>query len=165
MKRTATTITDILDYIRELCGSDGPGRTDEEITNYLNERNDRWSFGEDMNVEPRALYPDGTQIPHGLRSTIDEMFDSGWIWGEAVDGEITADDLRMLGMITTRNEAGRHFTETHAADWLNRMEAAGLIEINRPVHQTGIAYSQEYWSVQVTEEGIALGEASNWGEE
>lgn len=67
--------------------------------------------------------------------------------------KLTDDDKRMLGELTTRDEAGRHFTETHSDEWLDRMEAAGYITIYRPVHQaTGIPYSQEYWSVEVSAE-------------
>ena len=67
--------------------------------------------------------------------------------------EITAEDKRMLGELCTRSDSGKHFTETHSAEWLDRMEAAGYITIDRPVHQaTGIAYSQEYWTVQVAAE-------------
>lgn len=66
---------------------------------------------------------------------------------------LTDDDKRMLGELTTKDAAGRHYTETHSAEWLDRMEAAGYITIDRPVHEaTGIAYSQEYWTVQVAAE-------------
>ena len=66
---------------------------------------------------------------------------------------LTDDDKRTLGTLCTRDEAGRHFTETHSDEWLDRMEAAGYITIDRPVHEaTGIPYSQEYWTVQVAAE-------------
>ena len=50
---------------------------------------------------------------------------------------------------TTRNEAGIHFT-----DWMDHfeyLESVGLIWIDRPIHEaTGIAYAQEYWTLEVT---------------
>lgn len=64
--------------------------------------------------------------------------------------KLTDDDRRMIRELATRDEAGRHFTETHPAEWLDRMEAAGIITISRPTHSpTGIPYSQEYWSVGI----------------
>ena len=64
--------------------------------------------------------------------------------------KLTDDDKRTLGSLATKDDAGRHFTQTHSAEWLDRMEAAGYIAISRPVHPpTGIPYSQEYWSVEI----------------
>lgn len=72
---------------------------------------------------------------------------------------ITDDMIRELCTITTRDEAGRHFTET--SEYWNDLEDAGLIEISRPVHAaTGISYSQEEWSLEVTPRGQALVDAS-----
>ena len=65
----------------------------------------------------------------------------------------------IVAEITTRDEAGRHFTEKFFMDDLRELEQAGLIEITRPVHKTGIPYAEEYWSVTVTEEGQALVDA------
>lgn len=79
---------------------------------------------------------------------------------------ISMEDIRKLGCITTRDEAGTHFTQKHSADWLKRMSDAGLVEITKPVHEaTGIQYSEEFWTVSVTEKGVELGEAYAWGEE
>lgn len=79
---------------------------------------------------------------------------------------ITTEDIRKLGRITTRDEAGTHFTQKCDRDWLDKMEAAGLLEITKPVHEaTGIQYSEEFWTVAVTEKGVELGEAHAWGEE
>ena len=62
--------------------------------------------------------------------------------------DITAEDRRMIRELATRDETGRHFTETHSAEWLDKMERLGIITISRPTHpSTGIPYSQEYWSV------------------
>ena len=64
--------------------------------------------------------------------------------------EITDEDRRLLGELCTRDDAGKHFTETFPAEWLDRMEDAGIITISRPTHPaTGIPYSQEYWSVGI----------------
>ncbi len=69
----------------------------------------------------------------------------------------TEQQVAILAVITTKDEAGKHFTELYDADALAELEQAGLLAIHRPVHEaTGIAYSQEYYSVEVTEEGIAL---------
>lgn len=62
--------------------------------------------------------------------------------------------IETLAGLSERDEAGRHFTET--CDCLDELEAAGLIEISRPVHAaTGIAYSQEHWHLTITEAGLA----------
>ncbi len=69
--------------------------------------------------------------------------------------------VSILAVITTTNEAGRHFTEVFDYDDLSALEEEGLIEIDRPVHgATGISYSQEHWSVAVTQEGIDMVEAN-----
>ena len=72
----------------------------------------------------------------------------------------TDQQATILAQIVTRDEAGRHFTEVYATDDLMELEHEGLIEIARPVHDaTGIRYQQEYWSVNVTQEGQALVDA------
>ena len=66
-----------------------------------------------------------------------------------------------LGRMTTRDEAGRHFSERYDDATLADLESEGLIEIHRPIHEpTGIPYSQEYYSVEVTPEGVELVEAN-----
>lgn len=73
-------------------------------------------------------------------------------------------DAKLLGMITTRDEAGTHFTYLYGDKFLNRMEKAGFIKITRPIHEpTGIAYGQEEWTVEVTPAGIEMGEGMHWG--
>ncbi|MHB9044169.1 hypothetical protein [Acidithiobacillus sp.] len=68
---------------------------------------------------------------------------------------------QILSRITTRDEAGKHFTEVYMADDLAELEERGLITIDRPVHEfTGIPYSQESWSVEVTDAGAEIVEAS-----
>ncbi len=68
---------------------------------------------------------------------------------------LTDSDKRDLGRLCTRDSVGRHFTESYALNWLDRMEAAGFITIHRPVHdQTGIPYSAEYWSTEVSPEVV-----------
>ncbi len=73
----------------------------------------------------------------------------------------TSEQVRILSKLCTRNEAGRHFTEVYGDSDLAALEEDGLIIIHRPIHEaTGISYSQEYWSVEVTDGGIALVEAN-----
>ena len=53
----------------------------------------------------------------------------------------------------TRNEAGQHFTQFMR--YWDYLEYVGLIAIDRPIHEaTGIPYSQEYWSLEVTQLGL-----------
>lgn len=62
-----------------------------------------------------------------------------------------------LSRMTTRDEAGRHFTERYSDDVLQDLEDEELIEIHRPVHgPTGIDYDRQYWTVEVTGEGQSL---------
>jgi hypothetical protein len=74
----------------------------------------------------------------------------------------TKDDLiKTLATLCERDEAGRHFTETCGC--LDELEALGLIEIYRPIHEaTGIPYSQEYWHMTVTDAGFAALEAAGY---
>ena len=55
--------------------------------------------------------------------------------------DITAEDRRMIRELAARDDAGRHFTETHDPNWLARMEAAGIITISRPYSES------RFWSV------------------
>lgn len=72
---------------------------------------------------------------------------------------------KLLGRLTTRDEAGTHFTQIYDPDWLQDAESRNFIQITRSVHEpTGIAYGQEEWTVEVTPFGIAMGETLNWGE-
>lgn len=72
---------------------------------------------------------------------------------------LTDDMIRELCTLSTRDEAGRHFTEW-SEHW-ESLESLGLIEIDRPTHEaTGIAYSQEHWRLQGTEEGQAVVDAN-----
>lgn len=66
--------------------------------------------------------------------------------------KLTADAIRDLASLTTKNESGQHFTE-YSMHW-EELEAHGLIRVIRPVHQgTSIPYSQEYWTLEVTDYG------------
>jgi hypothetical protein len=79
---------------------------------------------------------------------IDWTNDSFWESPKA----LTDDQIRELCVLTTRDEAGRHFTEW-SSHW-KALESAGCIKVTRPVHTgTGIDYSQEYWTLEVTPEG------------
>ena len=73
---------------------------------------------------------------------------------------ITTDLIHILAQLTTRDEAGRHFTTTVSHDDLAALEADGLIEINRPVHASGLPYDEQYWSVEVTAAGVDLVETA-----
>lgn len=80
----------------------------------------------------------------------------------------TEEQVRILAVITTRDEAGRHFTEVYYGEDLAELEADGLLRISRPVHEaTGIKYGEEHYTCEVTEEGHALVEAypEYWPEE
>lgn len=69
--------------------------------------------------------------------------------------------IDVLATLAERDEAGRHFTEL--CDCLAELEAEGLIEIDRPVHEaTGIIYSHEYWRLVVTDAGIAAVDAAGY---
>ena len=49
----------------------------------------------------------------------------------------------------TWNEDGSQFTEF--MNHYDYLESVGLIAIHRPIHDaTGIPYSQEYWTLEVT---------------
>ena len=72
----------------------------------------------------------------------------------------TEQKVQILAVITTTSEAGKHFTEVFDYDDLSALEEEGLIEIDRPIHvATGFSYSQEYWSVSVTPDGVDMVEA------
>lgn len=71
----------------------------------------------------------------------------------------TEETVKVLSTLTTRTEAGRHFTSLLSSTTISTLEGEGLITVNRPVHSTGIPYSEEHWSVEVTPEGVCLVEA------
>lgn len=55
----------------------------------------------------------------------------------------------------TWNESGIHFTEW--MDYFEYLESVGLVTIHRPINEaTGMPYSQEYWSLEVTALGQNL---------
>lgn len=61
--------------------------------------------------------------------------------------------LTELQHACTRNDSGQHFTQFMR--YWDYLEYVGLIAIDRPVHQpTGIPYSFEYWSLEVTQLGL-----------
>ena len=67
--------------------------------------------------------------------------------------KITRKLLKEFGAASYKNDAGEHFTK-----WLNYkpLEELGLIKIDRPIHATGIPYSQEYWELDSTPLGEGL---------
>jgi hypothetical protein len=67
---------------------------------------------------------------------------------------LTEDQIIELGHISTSNDAGRHFTT--CSRYFSVLEERGAIVIHRPVHvATGMEYSSDYWSLEVTEAGRA----------
>jgi hypothetical protein len=75
MSRTATTMNDIIAYVRELCGDQEPGRDGEEISQYMQDARDDfdWCYGQDMQMGDN---------PSALALVVDSMFlGDGWIYG------------------------------------------------------------------------------------
>lgn len=68
----------------------------------------------------------------------------------------TEEAVRILSTLTTRDHAGSHFTICHPPAHLDDLEQAGYIEVYRPIHDTGIPYSDDYWQVEVTDSGRDL---------
>ncbi len=69
--------------------------------------------------------------------------------------------VKILSVITTRNEAGKHFLEVYNYNELKELEEEGFLEINEQIHSgTGLKYSEEYNTVTVTDKGIELVEAN-----
>ena len=53
-----------------------------------------------------------------------------------------------LETLTTRDEAGRHFTEW--SEHYEELESAGLIAIHRPIHAaTGMSYGCDCWTLEI----------------
>jgi hypothetical protein len=53
----------------------------------------------------------------------------------------------------TRNDSGQHFTDF--MKYWDYLEYVGLIAIDRPIYKrTGIPYSCQYWSLEVTQLGL-----------
>lgn len=69
MPHVANEFEDIMNYILDRCGTETPGRSEQEIKEYLRREHARWDFGQDMGAES------------GLHEVINEMFDTGWIRG------------------------------------------------------------------------------------
>ena len=73
----------------------------------------------------------------------------------------TEEKVQILSEITTRDSAGKHFTEKFSSDDLTALETEGLLTIDRPVHEaTGLPYSEEYYRVEITAEGQELVDAN-----
>jgi hypothetical protein len=79
----------------------------------------------------------------------------------------TEEAVRILSTLTTRDHAGRHYTVLHPPAHLDDLEQAGYIEVYRPIHHTGVRYSEEHWQVDVTDRGRDLVEThpEYWPEE
>ena len=78
-----------------------------------------------------------------------ELEDPNQVNWDGFPEDLTAEEIEALGQLAERSEDGRHFTEVHSPEFLEKLEKGGWIEIIRPVHdQTGIPYSQEYWRLR-----------------
>jgi hypothetical protein len=65
----------------------------------------------------------------------------------------TTELLATLATISTRDEAGVHFTQ--ACPLWQELEERGWITVYRPVHDiTSLPYGQEEWTCNLTEEGL-----------
>ena len=72
--------------------------------------------------------------------------------------ELTVGQLTELCNICQTNEAGQHFTE-FCSD-LDLWESLGFITIDKPVHHpSGIEYDSQYWTVNITDDGLEAIEA------
>jgi hypothetical protein len=117
----------------------------KRIMNSVSRDDDAW---DESGFDPESFEVDGHHLQkHG--------------WAEAVvSHEITDDQIKILCRITTRDEAGIHFTIKYEESDLDVLEEAGLIEVYKPIHEpSNIPYSQEYWQVTVTEAGRELVDA------
>lgn len=80
-----------------------------------------------------------------------ELEDPNQVNWEGFPDDLTAEEIEELGRMVQRDEAGKHFTEIHSAEFIEKLENGGYINIYRPVHEaTGIPYSQEYWHLSIT---------------
>jgi hypothetical protein len=71
---------------------------------------------------------------------------------------LTLNAIVELCEITTRDSAGRHFTQ-FSSHW-ELLEKMGFLCVHRPVHQaTGLHYGDDHYSVTVTDSGLELIEA------
>lgn len=71
------------------------------------------------------------------------------------------DQVRKVYLMSTRDLAGRHFTERYKPEVLEELERLGLIAIYRPPiarHQRHLdrASRERFWEVEVTQAGLDL---------
>lgn len=71
MTRETDDFHDVITYIYDRCGTEHPSRSETEIKDYLRNRHGRWDYGEDVDSSES-----------GLHHIVNEMFESGWIWGK-----------------------------------------------------------------------------------
>ncbi len=73
----------------------------------------------------------------------------------------TIKQVAILSRITTRDEAGTHFSALYDDADLDSLVADGYLHIERPTHgATGIPYSVEFATCTVTADGMALIDAN-----
>lgn len=72
----------------------------------------------------------------------------------------TQEKVALLSTFVNRDDAGRHFTQVYPDKAIASLEAEGLIEVTRPVHDaTGISWDSDRWTAEVTPAGVELVEA------
>jgi hypothetical protein len=77
---------------------------------------------------------------------------------------LPAEAFTELANLTTRDEAGQHFTEWSMH--FVKLQSAGLINITMPVHsKTGMAYDSKHWTMGITEFGERVVKAYQTGYE
>ena len=102
--------------------------------------------------DPYQLDPDS--LPEGFRWITDDEWET-----IKTRKPVAEDAIRELCVLTNRNQAGQHFTEW-SQHW-EALEREGLITVHRPIHEaTEIPYSQEYYSLEITEDGQDLVDAN-----
>jgi hypothetical protein len=80
-----------------------------------------------------------------------ELEDPNQVDWEGFPEDLTAEEIEELGQLAERSEDGRHFTQVHAPEFLEKLERGGYINIYRPTHETtGIPYGQEEWHLSIT---------------
>jgi len=62
--------------------------------------------------------------------------------------------VEILGVITTKNEKGQHFTQLYPSIAIEMLEARNWVKVNKPIHEkTGLYYNEEHYTIEVTEQG------------
>lgn len=114
-------------------------------------RNTNDAYGDPVEITGETLESAVAEFQSGLRSCGPEFYEVV-IGPDDYDIVLPDEAIRELGVITTRDESGRHFTEW--SRWLETLELLDLVTVYRPRHEaTGIPYGQEAWTLEVTDDG------------